>query len=558
MVARDVDRMSADRFDVLVIGGGISGACIAWDATLRGLRVALVERGDFGAATSANSLKTVHGGLRYLQDADLGQVRKMVGERQAFLRIAPHLVRPLPCLMPTYRRRLMRHKAVLGIALRANDLLSLDRNWGMDEARTLPRGRILSREACLAHLAGMDDPEISGGVMWHDAQMHNTERMLWSFILSAVNRGAKIANYVEAKQLLRDGRRVVGALVEDQLTGEQFQLCADVVVNAAGPWADDVVQSLGCGQEEPCFRHSVAMNLVTRQILPDTAVGLTSRYVDEMGSEQSRVLFIAPWEAYSIVGTRHVVYEGDANGPVLDAGEVEDFVEEVNRAFPPARLQSRDVFRVHVGFLPAEDGGENHDDVRLVRKEQLVDHGSEGVEGLVTAVGVKYTTARFLAERTVDLVFAKLGRKSPPCRTRFQRLYGGAILDWQGYREQALRAMTGDLGIASVVATHLLDHYGSAYGEILAYKELDEQLLEPLGLNTRVTGAEVVHAAQCEMAVRLGDVIFRRTPLGAAAMPSEQVVEKCAALVGARLGWDRERMFSELDAFYAERLPSQI
>lgn len=146
--------MSRKRYDVLVIGGGITGACVAWDATLRGLSVALVERDDFGAATSANSLKTVHGGLRYLQDADLAQVRKMVRERQAFLRIAPHLVRPLPCLMPTYRGSIMRHKAVMGTALKLNDLLSIDRNWAMDPARRLPAGRVLSREACLALLPG--------------------------------------------------------------------------------------------------------------------------------------------------------------------------------------------------------------------------------------------------------------------------------------------------------------------------------------------------------------------------------------------------------------------
>lgn len=556
MALRDVAKLALQPYDVLVIGGGITGACIAWDATLRGLRVALVERDDFGAATSANSLKTVHGGLRYLQDADLAQVRKMVRERQAFLRIAPHLVRPLPCLMPTYQGSLMRHKAVMGIALKLNDLLSLDRNWGMDPARRLPAGRILSRRACLSRLPGMDDPEISGGVTWYDAQIHNTERMLLSFLLSAAHRGAELANYVEVVGLVREGHRVVGAEVEERLTGKRLQLRARVVVNAAGPWVDEIVGSVGQERHQSHFNRSVAINLVTRQILAQPALGLNSRYVDEEGEECSRVLFIAPWREYSIVGTLHMPYSSATDGNGLGDRVIEDFLQEVNRAFPPASLQRHDVSHVHFGYLPAEDSPSLTADsasltAKLVRKAKLTDHSRHGVDGLITVVGVKFTTARHLAQQAVDLVFEKLGRPIPACQTRSQRLYGGAILDWEVYSQHAIETMTTEEGLSRSVAMHLIDNYGSAHREIVSYRQVDRQLLEPLGAGSSVTGAEVVHAVCREMAVTLSDVVYRRTELGSAGRPEEEAMERCAEIMAEVLGWGRERIYGELDKVYA-------
>lgn len=602
--------MSRKTYDVLVVGGGITGACVAWDAALRGLSVALVERDDFGAATSANSLKTVHGGLRYLQDADLAQVRKMVRERQTFLRIAPHLVRPLPCLMPTYGRSLellsnrgsiKHHKAVMGAALILNELLSIDRNWAMDPARQLPAGRVLSREACLSLMPGVASltegvasgaesgsfseqiSTISGGMLWYDAQMHNTERMLLSFLLSAAQRGAHVANYMEVVDLLREGRRVVGAEVAERLTGRRLKLRARVVVNAAGPWVDQVVGTRE--DDERLFNRSLAVNLVTRQIggrgavsangsqtvlgmqeAPGTkvALGLNSRYVDESGEERSRVLFIAPWREYSLVGTLHL----PASSKVSEA-LIEGFLQEVNRAAPWARLQRQDVYHVHVGYLPARGSGiegsaaaslekDGRDDmVMLVRKGQVRDHAREGVEGLVTAVGVKFTTARHLAERVVDLVFEKLERPVVACRTRQQRLYGGAILDWETFEQGAMERMQTEAGLSPAVAAHLVETYGSAYGEIVAYGASDGRLLEPLGPGSVVTGAEVVHAVRREMALKLSDVIYRRTELGSAGRPPAEAVERCAQIMAKEAGWSRRQRDCELSEVY-ENLTAEV
>ncbi len=564
---RNLDTLTQKTYDILVIGGGITGACIAWDATLRGLSVALVERDDFGAATSANSLKTVHGGLRYLQDANLAQLRKMVRERQAYLRIAPHLVRPLTCLMPTYERPLLRSRPLLTLALKLNDLLSLDRNWGMDPARSLPAGQILSRDDCLARMQIHDDGAISGGVLWYDAQVSNTERMVLSFILSAAERGASVANYVAVTRLLRHNGRVVGAQVADRLTDQSLQIRAHIVVNAAGPWADEILNQMGDNGRSsyllsddhlPAFRPSTAINLVTRQILPDIAVAINSHYKQELPDggtkECSRILFIAPWRNNSIVGTLHETHQGAVGASAVTKQTIDAFLEEVNEAYPPARLTPDDVDQVHFGYLPLADQMRTRpahcNQVKLLRTGRLIDHSSHDTEGLVTTVGVKYTTARHLAEKTVDLLVQKLGRSTLSSDTRFQRLYGGAIIDWNHFSDAAVRNMMQVGAISRPVARHLVQDYGSAYPEILSYVKQDACWAETVGAGVPVTRAEVAHAVRAEMALKLSDVIRRRTPLGSAGPPDSQVVYNCACIMAEELGWDRHSVDREIDDLY--------
>ena len=206
---RDPSKLANKEYDVLVVGGGIYGACIAWDAALRGLSVALVERCDFGQETSANSLKTVHGGLRYLQDFDFKLVRMMIEERSTYLRIAPHLVQPLACITPTYSR-LTKSKAVLGTALKLNDIAGYDRNKSLDLNREIPSSQLLSKESCQEILPGLPSEGVTGAALWHDAQIFDTERLTLAFIASAISAGADASNYVEATGLLIQANQVQG------------------------------------------------------------------------------------------------------------------------------------------------------------------------------------------------------------------------------------------------------------------------------------------------------------------------------------------------------------
>ncbi|MCP5095925.1 MAG: glycerol-3-phosphate dehydrogenase/oxidase [Chloroflexi bacterium] len=547
---RDLAHLASRKYDLLVIGGGITGANIAWDATLRGLRVALLDKGDFGGATSANSLKTVHGGLRYLQDANIRLVRKMVKERQALLHIAPHLVRPLPVVMPTVKGKLMRGKLALGTAVKLNDLASFDRNMNMDPARSLPNGRVLSRKQLFEIMPGLADNNISGGVMWHDAQMQNTERLLLSFLLSAVESGAQVANYVRVDGFLQERKQITGVTAVDELTGTPLEVQARLVVNAAGPWVDELLSTIDVAIPQPKFHLSTAMNLVTRQILPNHAAGLTGHYMQAMldgsAEKRSRVLFVAPWGSYSIVGTLHGPYNGRPNDEWVTDSMITDFLAEVNQAYPGAKLQREDVYHVHQGFLPMLPNDADPTTVKLIREGQVIDHYAEsGLPGLITAIGVKYTTARYLAEKTVNMAFEKLQRPSPTCQTRIRRLYGGKIRHYDTFVAASMERWPMEMPPYQL--RRLIQNYGSTHRQLLAYINEDVNMGQPVSADTAVTHAEVVHAVRAEMAKKLSDVVLRRTEMGAAGKPTDESLEATAIIMASELEWNEQRVEKELE-----------
>jgi glycerol-3-phosphate dehydrogenase len=559
-LTRDLNSLGQAEFDVLVIGGGITGACIAWDAASRGLRVALVDKADFGGATSANSLKTVHGGLRYLRDGDLRLVRLMAEERRALLRIAPHLVHPMPVVMPTFDHALRPERLALIAATKINDLMSLDRNWGQQPWQAIPGSRILSRSACQQLLPGLDPAHLSGGVVWHDAQVYNTERLTLSFLLSAAAAGAQIANYAGACGLRLAGRRVVGADIRDELSGATHQLRARVVINAAGPWVDEVLSGAGAAAPARRFHASLAVNLVTRQIFRDYAVGLPSEYVElhsnGVNRRHAQVLFIAPWREHSIVGTRHTLDNHEPGEQVVTEHLIGGLLDQVNRAYPPARLRRDEVYLAHAGQLPVAPGDSGQARVRLMRESQVHDHArQDGLQGLITVIGVKYTSARATAERAVDLALQKLRRPARPCRTKQLRLYGGQF----GDRDTLLRSIPAEIqrALPSRSLQALCRNHGSQLEGVIRYVEADPDSGRPVSEDSVVLRAEVLHAVHSEMACRLSDVVLRRTELGSAGRPGEQAVEACAEIMAAELNWDARSTQRELDEvwlYYASRL----
>ena len=232
---RDLARLTEGVYDVLVIGGGIYGLFTAWDASLRGLSVALVEKGDFGQGTSSNTLRIIHGGLRYLQHGNIYRMRRSIHERTVFMRIAPHLVHPIPFLIPTYGHGL-RGKEILSLALRMGDFIGWDRNCLSDPQKHLPAGRVLSKHECLKLFPGVNQEGLNGGVVYYDSQMYNSERFILSVARSAYDAGAAIANYAEVTEILQDRDGISAVKAKDGLSGDEFECRARVIVNASGPW----------------------------------------------------------------------------------------------------------------------------------------------------------------------------------------------------------------------------------------------------------------------------------------------------------------------------------
>ncbi len=545
---RSLARLVDQTFDVVVIGGGIHGACVAWDAALRGVSVALVEQQDFGHATSANSLKIIHRGLRYVQDGDLRRVRTMIAEAATWRQIAPHLISPLPCLMPT-SGHLNRSAAALSAALAITNWLGASRTRTPGATAGFAPGQIISRSECVRALPGLTSPTITGGAVWHDGQIYSSERLLMSVVLAAAEAGATVANYVQATGLLRAQNSVTGIRAKDALSGQAMDIRAKVVVNSTGVWTDSLLNGLRSEPARPLFRPSIAVNLVTRPILTDSAVGLPARLAAGSGIgsgvNPEQTLFIVPWRRYSLIGTIHRHYSGSPEALSVPEALIEELLTAVNRAYPPAALRREDVYHAHAGFLPAEPRHAFPGRVRLIRDGRVHDHWREdSVRGLISVVGVKYTTARKVAEQAVDFAVGQLRRRAGPCLTQRTPVWGGHMEQLADYQAQA--TARPPLGISRQTMDHLVHSYGSEHGQILEYVEDDPTLGRPLSSTSPLIRAEVVHAVRAEMACTLADVALRRTELGAPGQPDATCLQACADLMAVELGWDRARTNQEI------------
>jgi glycerol-3-phosphate dehydrogenase len=525
-VQRDPRRLQG-AFDVLVIGAGIYGSAIAWDAAQRGLSVALVDRGDVGGGTSFNNAKTVHGGVRSLQRGRIAELRQYVRERRALSRIAPHLVHPLPFLVPT-RGHLQRGRAAMGLYFGLYDRLSADRNDGVAPSRQLGASRMLSRDACLAaHPALGDDPAITGGALWHDGQLLSSERMTLAFALSAAAAGAVIANYVEASRLVvRDGR-IVGAVLRDRLTSDTIDLEARVVVNAAGPWANRVVQDALGQAAPPLFDAlSLAINVIVSPFDARAAVG---------GLARGRLFFLAPWRQVTVAGTGQFRIDGDPFGAIDIEARVAELVSDLNAAFPAAQLTVDAVRFVHRGLQPSHHSAS--EEPQIVKDSIIRDHRRDGVQGLASVVGTRYTTARATAEAAVDLTFQLLALGARPCRTATTTLVGGDVGDPVDFAREVERTATA---LSPGSRPRVARLYGSQWTALEALAAERPDLAEPLAAGCDTIGAEIVHAVREEMAVTLEDALLRRSDAGSAGHPGKDALARAAALMAAELRWTPE------------------
>lgn len=542
---RDLRRLADTKFDVIVVGAGFYGVTAAWDAAQRGLSVAIIDKDDFGAATSFNNFKTLHGGLRSLQALNFSQMRLFVRERRALARILPNLVRPLPFVVPTTRNP-RRSALAMRLAFAITDAVSSDRNEGLSDPGThLPESRIVSREEALRLNPVVATEGVTGGAIWYDYQMLSTDRVTLSFLLSAVDAGACAANYIQVTRLLQQNGRMTGVRVEDKLTSESFAIHGSVVVNAAGPWAASLLEGLPqANQGAPPPRLSRAMNVVTRKVVDDHACG---------GVVNGRYLFMVPWRDVSMLGTSHDAHEGSADQLKVSRWDLEAFLKDARDAFPHANLMAGDVRLIHRGLLPMISGEGTK--VRLVKESQVVDHTRHGLPGLVSMFGVRYTTARHTAQQAVDTVFRVMGHDTPPpCRTAETPLQGGSI----NHMDNFLKAvMLRDVdGIPATSLKRIATIYGTGYDRVLQMARDVPALGRPLGRECEVLGAEILYAARREMALKLGDALIRRTEAGAAGHPGADAVERAAAIMARAHGWDEWRTrneISEVETFF--RLP---
>jgi glycerol-3-phosphate dehydrogenase len=398
---RDIDQLTARTFDLLVVGGGVYGLIVAYDAAQRGLSVALVERGDFGGGTSFNHHRTIHGGLRYLQTLDLGRARESILERRTFARIAPSAVRALPFVLPL-GSSLTRGPLAMRAGFLIDRVVGHDRNADVPDTHRLPTGEVLGREEAVARFPVLRGVPMSGAAVWYDYVTTEADRLTLSWGLAAASLGATLANYVDATALRMDGARVVGVVATDRDRDRRLDIDARFVVNATGAAIDRLLSSTPTNL--PMLK---AMNVITTCEPPEHALGARS--------SSGRNLFLVPWRNRALFGTWESSKSCRADDLTPDEREISSFIDELRQAFPSLGVTRDAVTLVHRGVVPAVTRSDGS--VALEGRDRVYDHSARGIGGLISVAGTKYTTARAVAERVTNQVMFKLGRPAVPCRT---------------------------------------------------------------------------------------------------------------------------------------------
>jgi glycerol-3-phosphate dehydrogenase len=535
--------LSRKEFDLLVIGGGISGACIAHDAAQRGLSVALIERRDFGGFTSAASSKLLHGGIRYLPQGQVWKVRESGREQRIFQQIAPHLLHWLPFLIPTEKGPFMKGAFALKLGMKICGLCHAKLPPGP------PPGSFLSAADALARAPQLSGVErLTGAHVLYESHIHSTERMTLAFLKTAVSNGAGIANYAEALSYRVKHGKVSGILARDMLTGQEFMVAARLTVNSAGPAVQALNQaspSLELRLPKAITGFAKGVHLVTKQVHPEYALALTTQEKTEgVVTRGGRHFFIIPWRNRSLIGTTNVPFQGDFDQLRVSEEEVKEFLADINEALPDLGLQRSDIHYAYTGIYPLTVRAIDPEKYQAGGDYQLVDHhGSDGVPGLITALGAKYTTARCLAEKTVDLAARRLERGTLPCRTAAIPLLEGSMVNLASFTARKQKQYSDLLSKEQV--THLIQYYGTGIDRVMELADRREILLRPLSPAVKVCAAEVLYAVRKEMAMTLEDVIFRRSGMGTIGCPDETALKRTIMIMAKELGWTAEQQTEE-------------
>lgn len=538
---RDLKAMGEAPLDLLIIGGGISGSTIARDASLRGLNVALVEKRDFSHATSSATSKLVHGGLRYLANLEFGLIRESLKERRIWETIAPHMVDPLPFLVPNYGSRSA--KMFMAIGFRLYDLLSFDRKWLKDKSKRLPGHKKISVEKTLEMAPGLDPQGLIGGIIYYDCQMYSPERLGLQCLLDAAGHGAHIANYAEAVEILNQDGRIVGAMVEDGLTGERHEIKAPITINAGGPWADYILKDAENDDPSRHLIRSKGIHIITRPLTNDIAVAATV--------EGNHVMFL-PWRGHTIIGTTDSLFEERPDHLSITEQDIEGLLEKAKKAYPEAQLSRQDVQHFYGGLRPLVDTDgdptNNEDTYGASRAAEVVDHEAEnGLPGLISAIGGKWTTSRHVASQVVDKVLEKLPQRAEPtrpCTTARVPIYAGDTGPFEAFVDD-LAASHGSW--PRDIIDNLAKNYGTKAHDVIALTENHTDLAARLADTQPEIAAEIIYATRTEMARTLDDTVFRRTGIGTLGDPGESVLIRITSLMGQELDWSEEEQSRQIE-----------
>ncbi len=523
-----LDKLQKIPVDLAIIGGGIQGAGVAREAVLRGLSVALFEKGDFASGTSSRTSGLIHGGIRYLEQGAFHLVYQAVHERYALAHLAPHLVRPIPFLFPIYQGK-GRGKWKIRIGILLYDFLA--------GAKTIGQCRMLNPDEVLSEEPELCSKGLVAAAQFYDCQM-NDARLCLSVLLSARERGASLFNYVPVTDLIQKNGKVCGVRVTEVLTGAKYDIFANVVVNAAGPWADEI-----CKMEGRAYRR-LSPTKGVHIVVPK----LTRHHAVVIASEKShRIFFVIPWKRDTLIGTTDTNYVGDLDHILAEKDEISWLLRETKQLFPKGSLDKESVISSFAGVRPLAYT-ENRSPSDLSREGSI--EWTAG--GLLVLVGGKYTLFRDTAKKAVAAIL----KAAPELRSRERPayeppLYGGDMVSLEAYRNEEVAKSPSPLGEETL--EYLIGAYGTKYQDVLDLARRDKTLFAPLTPLQYPILAEVVYAVRNEMAMRLSDFMRRRSALALGRFKrSPDLIDQVAGRMAKELEWSKEQLDVEIQAYLEE------
>ncbi len=532
---RFIEEYNGRQFDVVIIGGGITGAAVAYDAASRGLSVALLEKSDFGSATSSATSKLIHGGLRYLATMEFGLVRESLRERKTLGNIAPNFVYPVPFMFTTGTQRLSQRRWFVEIGMILYDILSFDKGFTWDRSKRIPWHSNISARRVLELEPNAKRKGLTGAAMYYDCLSLFPERLTLAFIKSAVKYGAKVANYAKVEDFLFDhNKHVAGVAVRDLLTGKTVEVRGCLTINCGGPWADIILGIARKKPKEEMLRRSEGIHVITKKLVNSHIVGTTTK--------EGRHFFLIPWRGHSLIGTTDKEYIGNPDEWRVTKTSIQELLDTVNENFgnfEPIRYE--DVLYAYGGLRPlVEDQTESV--YETSRKYEIYDNAKDGLENLITVEGGKYTTSRNLAAQVMKLAAKKINKPMGRMITDKQRLAGCEIDDMEAFLEKTIE---NNSDFSPRAIDYLARIYGTELDAVLQIARLNKKLAQPLNQDGEML-AQVVYAVRHEMAQTLKDIVLRRTSIGTLGNPGDDILKRVAQIAAKELKWNPARTAKEL------------
>ena len=532
ILKRYIEEKANDKFDLIIVGGGITGAAVAYIAAARGLSVALFEKKDYGGATSAATSKLIHGGLRYLANMEIRLVRESLRERRILGNIAPNFVYPLPFVFPNYKKwKGNIWKMLFGMYL--YDFLSYDKKDTWDKSKRLANHKLISHTKTIRLESNLKRENLRNSFYFFDYQSIFPERLTLAFIKSAAEYGAKVSNYAPVEAFKYDAKnRITGVEVKDLFSGETKNVYADLIINCGGTWADKIL-NLAAGRNFPSLKvkRSEGIHIITEKI--------AGNHVVSIQKEDGGHMMIMPWRDHSLIGTTDKEYNGDPDEYYISKESLYEVIQAVNENFGK-KISPSDIRHAYGGLRPLVDD-QTKGSYQTSRKYEVYDNAVDGIEGMITVEGGKFTTSRSLAAEVLKMISRKLSKTLSDHVSDNLYLSGCEIRDMKQFM---IRQYLNYTDFSKQTIEYVSRNYGTDSKVVFQIARDNPRYAEVISKDGEIL-AEIVYAIKYESAKTLSDIMLRRTGTGTLGNPGKDIIDKITDVATEMLNWDNKRIEEE-------------